>query len=174
MMTIPDITLSTERLTIRMPRESDFPAVEAFMKSDRTQFIGGKVPDQFAAWRAFLGNFGHWALRGYGFFTVDETATGQPVGRIGLVNHVMWPEPEIGWHMFDGHEGKGFALEAALRIRDWAWTDLGLGPLISQIHPDNTRSRRLAERMGAVLERETTLLGNACLLYRHPDPRSES
>ena len=165
---LPDIRLTTDRLILRPPVETDFPAVEAFMMSDRTEFVGGKAPDQFAAWRAFMGSVGHWVLRGFGFFTVLDRTDDRPLGRVGIVHHVMWPEPELGWHMFDGAEGRGYAFEAALAVRDWARRARGLGPLISQIHPDNHRSRRLAERLGAVIESRTTLLGHDCLVYRHP------
>ena len=159
--------LETDRLILRGPEESDFDAVKAFMTSERTKFIGGKTTSEWEAWRGFLGSIGHWALRGYGFFTVLDKL-GNRLGRVGLLNHVMWPEPELGWHMFDGSEGKGFAYEAAMAIRDWAAKERKLDRLISQIHPDNARSIALAERMGATLEKETTLLGDPCLIYRHP------
>ncbi|SPF77465.1 GNAT family N-acetyltransferase [Pseudoprimorskyibacter insulae] len=165
------IRLETERMILRTPLESDFAAVAAFAASPRTQYMGGVTTDEFQQWRGFLSVFGHWTLRGYGFFTLVEKGTGALLGRVGLVNHIMWPEPELGWHTFEAAEGKGYAFEAAMAVRDWAWRELGLGPLISQIHPDNTRSRALAERMGAVLEQETELLGSPCLVYRHPDPR---
>ncbi|KHQ53107.1 GNAT family N-acetyltransferase [Mameliella alba] len=162
---IPQITLTSDRLTLRTPLEEDYPVISAFMASDRARFVGGPVTDEFDQWRGFLSGFGHWALRGYGFFMVLHD--GQKVGRVGIVNYVMWDEPELGWHIFDGFEGQGFATEAAARIRDWADTERGLGPLISYIHPDNAPSRRVAERLGAHFERDTDLLGHAAQVWRH-------
>ncbi len=159
--------LETERLILRGPEESDFEAVKTFMASERSKFVGGKVTSEWDAWRGFLSSFGHWALRGYGFFTVLDKMDNR-LGRVGLVNHLMWPEPELGWQMFDGSEGKGFAYEAAIAIRDWAAKERKLDRVISLINPDNARSIALAERMGATLEKETTLLGGPCLSYRHP------
>ena len=170
-----DPVLETARLILRVPSEEDFETVATFMTSDRTEYLGGVVTDRWQQWRSFLATFGHWALRGYGLFQVT-LGDGTRVGRVGILNHGagLWPEPELGWHLFDGHEGKGYASEAAMAVRDWAWRERSLGPLISQIHPDNTASRRLAERLGARVERETTLLGDPALIYRHPDPaRSE-
>ncbi|MBY6159831.1 GNAT family N-acetyltransferase [Mameliella alba] len=162
---IPTITLTTDRLTLRTPQEEDFAAVAAFMASARSRFVGGPVGDSFDQWRGFLSGIGHWCMRGYGFFTVLHD--GEKVGRVGLINHVMWDEPELGWHIFDGHEGKGYATEAAACARDWAARELGLGPLISYIHPDNTPSRRVAERLGAHLESEKSLLGHPAQVWRH-------
>ncbi|MBS0125811.1 GNAT family N-acetyltransferase [Thetidibacter halocola] len=161
------VTLRTERLVLRTPLEEDYPAIAAFMRSARTTFIGGPVEAEFDVWRGFLGTIGHWGLRGYGFFTVLRDSV--PVGRVGLVNHIMWDEPELGWHLFEGHEGQGYATEAAIAARDWALRAHGLGRLISYIHPDNVASQRVAERLGASVERDSTLLGHPVQVWRHPE-----
>ena len=95
-------SLTSERLILRAPREQDFDAMLAFNASPRAGFIGGEAPRQ-QVWRGLLANIGHWALRGYGFFSVD-THAGEFVGRVGVINHDGWPEPELAWHLFDGAE----------------------------------------------------------------------
>ena len=169
--------VETERLILREPRESDVPAVAAFNASERAAFIGGGaatvVKDgpqgaEFFGWRIITSTLGHWMLRGFGFWTVEDRASGQPAGRVGFIHHNIWPEPELGWQVFDGFEGQGFAYEAAMAARAAGPRRFGLNGVISHIHPDNLRSRRLAERMGAVVERESVLLGRPALIYRHP------
>lgn len=162
------IRLTTDRLVLRLPTEADFTAVATFMRSSRAALVGGPVEDAFAAWRGFLGSLGHWSLRGYGMFIIEHE--GRAVGRAGVNYHIMWDEPELGWHLFDGCEGRGFATEAARAARAWAWSDRGLGPLISYIAPDNVRSRAVADRLGARHERSGTLLGKPVEVWRHPDP----
>lgn len=161
--------LETDRMILRLPQESDFDAVARFMASPRSHFVGGPSDERFVMWRAFLAVLGHWALRGYGFFTLEHKKTQAIVGRVGVVFHEMWPEPELGWHLFDGFEGQGYAYEAAVTVRDWAARDRGLGPLISLIAPENTRSIALAERLGARWESDIDLLGTRGGIYRHPD-----
>lgn len=160
--------LETERLILREPREADLDAMLAFNASARSGFLGGGAPRQ-AVWRALLAGIGHWALRGYGFWTVEDRA-GRILGRTGVVFHDAWPEPELGWQLFDGHEGKGYALEAALAARADARDRLGLPPLMSLIDPANERSIALAKRMGAVAEGMTIEpnLQTPVRLYRHP------
>lgn len=167
-MILPRVMVQTDRLLLRTPLESDFETVAAFMASPRTRFVGGQVTDPWQQWRGFLSVLGHWALRGYGFFTVLHGTT--PVGRVGIVNHAMWQEPELGWHLFDGFEGQGFATEAAVAVRRWGFSERGLGPLISYINPANDRSRRVALRLGAHHESDGTLLGTPCEVWRHPAP----
>ena len=159
-------TLRTERLVLRAPQEADFDAMATFLASDRARFLGGPA-DADMAWDSLLAGIGHWALRGYGFFSVD-TAEGEFVGRVGVIFNHGWPEPELAWHVYANGEGKGYAFEAALSVRDWA-AGSGLGPLISMIDPDNARSIALAERLGAVWERDYDHpRWGRTPIYRHP------
>lgn len=169
-MTLPFAipTLETDRLILREPRESDLEPMAAFGASDRARFVGGPL-SRWDTWRALLAGIGHWALRGYGFWSVDLRDSGRMIGRVGVTYHDGWSEPELGWHLYDGAEGKGLAHEAALAARAFARTGFGLGPLISHIAPDNARSIRLAERLGARMERRGVLKGTLIHIYRHPE-----
>lgn len=165
-LTIP--VLETDRLVLRAPTMDDLPAFDAFAAApDRTRFLGGPSDAVHRGWDALRGMLGHWVLRGFGWWTAEDRATGQPAGRIGVGHHVDWPEPELGWHIFTGYEGRGLAREAALAARGW-WTGRGNPPPISLIDPDNIRSRRLAERLGARIERRMVLRGTECDVWRHP------
>lgn len=161
----PEVSINTARLTLRTPILDDFAAVDAYARSPRAEFTGGQKCDEMDIWRSFLGVAGHWALRGYGLFTVLKDS--KPIGRVGVIDHVMWEEPELGWHLFDGFEGHGYATEASAAARDWAGETLSLGALVSYVHPENTASRRVAERLGAVYERDTLLLGHTAQVWRH-------
>ncbi|MFN3527260.1 MAG: GNAT family N-acetyltransferase [Paracoccus sp. (in: a-proteobacteria)] len=163
----PTPVLETDRLTLRAPQLSDWQAVRAFGLSERSMFIGGPFSEA-QIWTSLLASAGHWAMRGYGMWTIEDKQSGAAIGRTGIINHFDWPEPELGWQIFEGAEGRGLAYEAAMAARSHAATGFGLSRVISQIHPDNTRSRRLAERMGAVVEREGEVRGTPCLIYRHP------
>jgi hypothetical protein len=79
-----------------------------------------------------------------------------------------WPGPKPGWHLFDGHAGHGPACEAALEVRRWPQQAMQLWPLISMKAPDNRRSRTVADRPGAMIERAHLSDDNKVLIYRHP------
>jgi RimJ/RimL family protein N-acetyltransferase len=163
--------LETERLILRGPEAGDAEAMIAFLLDrERADGFGG-YDHRGDAWRWFALNVGHWHLRGYGYFTIEMKDTGKPAGISGIWNPEGWPEPEIGWVVFEGYEGRGIAREAAERVRRYAYEDLGLKTLTSNIVPGNTRSIALAERMGASYERtyQNHHMGED-LLYRHPGP----
>ncbi|GGH37085.1 Protein N-acetyltransferase, RimJ/RimL family [Cribrihabitans marinus] len=159
--------IATDRLVLRGPLESDFAAHAAFYTSPRSHLVGGPA-DRFQAWRIFLSGLGHWALRGYGMWMVTERDGGQPVGRVGFINGLDWDEPELGWHLYDGYEGKGYAYEAACAARDHGARHFGIAAPISYIVPENARSLALAERLGASFERDGTVVGTPCQVWRHP------
>lgn len=164
--------LTTERLTLRAPRLSDWDAYAAFRMSDRTIPIGG--PDTRArAWHHFTSVSGQWHLRGYGRWIVADRATDAPLGLVGLFHPIEWPEPELAWSVFAEGEGRGFAFEAARAARTHAYDTLGWTTLISLIDPANTRSVALGHRMGAVpdgvFHHETH---GAMDVWRHPAPEA--
>ena len=161
-------TLETPRLTLRPPRESDFPAMLAFNDSPRTQYLGGPLERRWV-WRGLLANIGHWALRGYGFYSVD-TKAGDFIGRIGVIYHDGWHAPELAWHLYDGFEGNGYAREAALAARVDYHARITPLPLISMIDVANTRSEALALRLGATRESTVTDPDGNYHIYRHPAP----
>ena len=162
--------LKTERLTLREYRQSDFDDFATFYASDRSRFIGGPMPRELA-WRALAVHLGHWSLRGFGFWAVEEKATGRFCGHVGLWHPEGWPEPEVGWVLMGPAEGRGIALEAAIAARQHAYQSLHWSTAISMIDPGNTRSIRLAERMGC---RHESDFNHARLgrmqVWRHPAP----
>ncbi len=159
--------IETERLILRGPQERDFEAFAAFAASERSHFVGGPYP-RFRSWGAFLATFGHWALRGFGMWMLERRASGATAGRIGMIYNDGWSEPELGWHIYEGHEGQGLAYEGALAARAYAARHQGLDRVISHIDPANTRSRALARKLGARFERDGILIEWPMQIWRHP------
>ena len=163
--------LQTARLILRGPEAADFEPLCAFLRDPVRSAGFGTEESRSDAWRWFAVNIGHWALHGYGYFTIEMKDSGKAAGISGIWNPEGWPEPEVGWVVFDGYEGRGIAHEAATCARDWAYTTLGFTTLTSNIVPGNTRSVALAERMGAWFERQyDNVHMGAEMLYRHPGP----
>ncbi|WP_299918376.1 GNAT family N-acetyltransferase [uncultured Roseobacter sp.] len=142
--------LTTQRLVLRGPERSDLPEFTRFMTSAPSMAAQGETVTAEQAWFGFLTGIGHWHWHGFGFFTVVEKQTGHPVGRVGLIKHSGWPDVELAWHLFEDAEGKGFATEAAMAVKKWACEDLGFDRLCSYIDAQNTRSKAVAKRLGAI------------------------
>ncbi len=162
--------LSTERLLMRAWRNEDFDDFASFYADEDTaQFVGGVV-DREEAWRRMAAVVGHWTLRGYGFWALQEIESGDFAGYCGMWFPEGWPEPEIGWGLLKAFHGRGLALEAARRSRAYAYGTLGWTTAVSCVAVENRASRKLAERLGAVVERTLENRGWTVALYRHPAP----
>ena len=142
-------TLETERLILRGPLQSDLPDYTRFVTSSPRLEEQGETISEDQAWFGFLIGVGHWQWHGFGFFTLTRHKDARPLGRVGLLKHSDWPEVELAWHLFDGSEGHGYATEAALAVRKWAYQAHGLADLVSYIDHDNHRSQGVAQRLGA-------------------------
>jgi RimJ/RimL family protein N-acetyltransferase len=153
-------TLHTERLALREWRFEDFedlaamsadPEVMRFLSPD------GRPLTRFATWQGLCALVGHWQLRGFGLFAVEERASGRLVGRIGPWQPEGWPDFEIGWTLRSEYWGRGYATEAVERCLAFAFNDLQRTHVASFIDPDNARSIRVAERVGETLEGRVAL-----------------
>jgi RimJ/RimL family protein N-acetyltransferase len=168
--------LETARLVLRRIAMADLPfftRIHALPEVAQYLYPGGRPrsPEQSAAWlRSTLESYERLAL---GYLAVLRKVDGALIGRCGLMDLVVEsaePEHRIrrGW-FGDAHApsgvaltfecelgytfdpavwGQGFATEAVRCIRDYARDVLRLSHAISAIHPQNARSRQLAERFG--------------------------
>lgn len=169
MLSIP--TLETDRLILRAPGPQDFAPFADFYASPRANFVGGPLNAELS-WRMLAMEIGHWTLKGFGRWIAEAKDGGAPVGMIGLFEPEGWPEPEIGWDLFNGHEGKGYATEAGRAARSYAYDVLGWQTAISLVKPANTGSARVAERLGARHEGDFTHERHGFMqVWRHPAPR---
>jgi RimJ/RimL family protein N-acetyltransferase len=140
--------LETDRLRLRQFRQSDIDAFADFVSNEETmRYIGGAC-DREEAWKRLAINVGHWPLRGFGPWAVEEKATGAFIGRAGVWYPETWPGPEIVWALVPEKRGQGFATEAASASIQYAFDTLRLDRVPSIIHPDNGPSLRVARRLG--------------------------
>jgi RimJ/RimL family protein N-acetyltransferase len=159
--------IRTERLLLRPYRMEDFPHLLAIYESDRSAFIGGRLSAR-QVWDGFMNVIGHWPVFGFGGWAIESSETGDLIGEVAVHRPVDYPETELGWLLFEGYEGRGYAWEAAVAARRFAFEHAAVQSLVSYIDRDNVRSIRLAERLGAIRDdAAATPNGDPCLVFRH-------
>jgi RimJ/RimL family protein N-acetyltransferase len=117
----------------------------------------------YATMCAFLG---HWALRGYGMWALEQRTTGTLLGRVGYLDPPDCPGFELGWLLAREHWGHGYAREAAAAALRHAFEVLQRDRVISLIRPANQRSIAVAEAIGARHHASVDLLGGTARVYQ--------
>ncbi|MDX2225465.1 MAG: GNAT family N-acetyltransferase [Rhodospirillaceae bacterium] len=143
---------ATARLILRGAEERDLDDMAAILAdAEVARFItfDGRPQNREYAWRMMALFRGHWALRGYGMWTLEDKSSGRCVGWAGCWFPEGWPEPEIGWTLARSVWGQGLAAEAARESLGFARDALGWRRVIHVIHPANARSIAVAERIGS-------------------------
>jgi RimJ/RimL family protein N-acetyltransferase len=161
-------TFQTRRLVLRAPSLADWPAYRAVFMSDRARYMDGPFTED-QAWADFCEGVAGWLLHGTGMWTMTLHDNDAPLGWLYLWREKDDPEPEIGWVLTGEAEGQGHALEAARAVLPLAVTLFGRGGFVSYIDAENTRSARIATRLGAQRDpaAETLLADPGLHIYRH-------
>lgn len=175
MNAIPSI--ETPRLLLRPYTRGHLEAMTAMMNDEAVvRFIGATKMDRSECWRRILSFHGMWALLGFGYWALEEKATGTYVGTVGFADFErdMTPSlgttPESGWLLVSAAQGKGYgteAMQAALR-----WSDEQQWPKTTCIIvPENVASIRVAEKLGYREVRRVPWREGQTIVWERPSPR---
>ncbi|MFD1469864.1 GNAT family N-acetyltransferase [Hymenobacter caeli] len=152
-MTIP--TLETERLRLRGHYPADLvPFLAMWQEPAFYRYLAGQPLPEEDVWTKMLRHAGVWALCGYGYWAVEEKATGQFIGNVGFGEwqRALEPSikgyPEIGWVLAPRAHGRGYAAEAARAVLAWGDAHFAQKRTVCLIDEDNAPSLRLAAKCG--------------------------
>ena len=179
------LCVSTDRLCLRTPTPRDAEALYDLFANPQVMHGLGKEPVSGLDEARVMIEEGivGWRTDGLGPFVLETAADRQVVGQAGLMifdtrgwTPSTWAkagrhaQPELGWALIRAHWGHGYATEAAAAIRDWAHECRSIDRLVSLISPDNVRSQRVAERLGAIPAETVTPVDSRrkAVVWRHP------
>ncbi len=168
----PPAMIETDRLQLRPFEEGDLDPLFAILGDSETMryYPRPYTREEVEGW--IERNVDRFELTGRGLWAILLKETDELVGDCGVTDQEVDGviEPEIGWHVARPLWRQGIATEAAIAHRDRAFGELGLDRLISLIRPENVASRRVAEKLGMVVEKETDRAGLVHLVYALPAP----
>jgi RimJ/RimL family protein N-acetyltransferase len=172
--------IETERLVLRKPRLDDVDDFLELVGDDEVmRWIGGEAGDRAETVEHVERWIARWERNDVGPFVL--VLDGHAIGRTGLLvwDTRTWEtstyetagehaQTELGWALTRSYWGHGYATEAARAVRDWAYTERGVARLISLIAPDNVRSARVAEKLGALPEQTISTFHGPANVWVHP------
>jgi RimJ/RimL family protein N-acetyltransferase len=165
-------TIETPRLRLRAHALDDYEASAAMWgNAIVTRHIGGRPSTKPQSWGRMLNYAGLWSMLGYGYWAVEERATGVLVGEVGFADfkrdiaESMRGAPEVGWVFVLSAHGKGYATEAVRAANAWGDANLASVRTVCMIAPENTASIRVAEKCGFVPFERSTYHDRAAVFF---------
>lgn len=158
--------LETERLILRPMLASDFEGLHRIFTDVRVMAAFNHPPftrEEMGRW--LQRNLDHQNEFGYGLFSVILKETGELIGDCGLEQMEDQGAAELGYDFRSEFWNQGYATEAAVTVRDFAFQSLHLPRLISLIRVGNVPSKRVAEKVGMTLAEEFTRYGTRYWKY---------
>jgi len=164
--------IETARLRLRGHAVDDAEKLAALWNDEGvTRYIGGRPQTAEESWNRLLRYVGHWQLLGFGYWVVEEKATGAFVGEAGLAEYrreivpALGTVAEAGWVLAGGKQGIGYATEAVMAVLGWGREHFGAVPVACMIHPENRASIRVAEKCGFRRREVGIYKGQAALIF---------
>ncbi|WP_375021535.1 GNAT family N-acetyltransferase [Agrobacterium sp. CR_3] len=144
------ILVKTERLCLRRIGETDLVSLSRIYADPECMrfYSGTKSPPEIRTWFQKLA-FDSYDRHGFGLWAVINASSGEVIGDCGITLQETpeGPELEIGYHLWRDFWGNGFATEAAIACRDYAFHSLGLSRVVSITSPENIPSQKVAQRV---------------------------
>ncbi len=161
------IILKTERLSLREITMDDFDDLFEIWSDPEAMRLFPRTLDRQAMREWIERNQKRYEQYGHGLWAVSLPGEQKVIGDCGLtIQEVEGVEElEVGYHFNKKYWGRGFATEAARACMDYAFNQLGRRRIISMIRPENTQSRRVAERNGLRIDKEVFWRGYQHFVY---------
>ena len=148
--------LETERLFLREMTMGDFDALYAVLSDAEIMQHYPYTFDEERVRSWIERNMDRYKEDGFGLWAVCLKDTGEMIGDCGLTLQNIDGQmlPEIGYHIRRDQQRKGYAKEAAMAVRDWAFQNTEYPALYSYCKYTNVGSFKTAESIGMNCEKE--------------------
>jgi RimJ/RimL family protein N-acetyltransferase len=154
------IELRTERLTLRefSAQDADF-ILNLLNEPSFIQNIGDRGVRTLADAEGYLerGPLASYAKHGFGLLAVSSNETGELMGMCGLIKRDTLDDVDIGYAFLPKFWSKGYAVEAALGVKEFARNIVKLNRIVAIVDPTNASSIRLLEKIGMTFEKMVRL-----------------
>ena len=166
-MALPD-SFTTARLRAERLGLDDLPEIRRMHRDATVMAHLGGVRDDVQTQAYFDRNLKHWSDHGFGLWIVYERAGREPVGR-ALLRHLFVDdsdEIEVGYAFYEPFWGRGLASEVTQACLTLGHRMLYRTSLVAVTYPENAASQHVLTKAGFIYERDVTLDGIRCFLFR--------
>lgn len=94
---------------------------------------------------------------GFGNYLIVTKDTGEKIGGVGIFEREGLDVVDIGFSLLEEFEGKGYAYEAAQKVKSIGMDDFGLKKISAITSKDNFSSQKLIKKLGLEFKNYVTL-----------------
>ena len=145
--------LETPRLLLREMTTSDLPAICRVLQDEKTMYAYEHAFSDEEA-QAWLNNqLRRYREDGFGLWATVLKESGEIIGQCGITLQDVNGEwvPEVGYLFERAYWHQGFATEAAIACKEYAFSVLGLDTVYTIIRDNNIASQNVAKRNGMTI-----------------------
>ena len=150
------MVLETERLVLRRLSTDDAEFVlELLNEPSFRRYIGDRGVRNLAEAAQYILNrlVASYERNGFGLYLVELKEGGIPIGISGLVKRDTLPDADIGFAFLPAYWSKGYAVESAAAVMNYAREVLGLTRIVAITSLDNEASAKVLGKIGLRYER---------------------
>jgi len=156
----PLTVLETERLLLRQFSTEDAEFILALLNDPSfIRNIGDKGARTIDDANSYIlnGPVASYAKNGFGLYLVKLKETNESIGMCGLIKRDTLEDVDIGYAFLPRFWSKGYAVESALAVKEYAKNVVGLNRIVAITDPENEGSIRILEKIGLQFERMVKL-----------------
>lgn len=145
--------LKTERLTLKYITQNDFEELKSILQDKNNMYAWEYDFNDEDVQNWIDKNLCLYKKYNLGYFLMFENVSKKVAGQAALMPDIIDGHKyyEIGYILKKEYRHKGFAVEIANALKDYAFNVLNLNEVIFEIRPENTASRRVAENLNAIV-----------------------
>lgn len=146
-----NIFLETERLILREMNEFDFSELALMLKDPEVMYAWEYTFDDIDVMDWIKKNRGYYKKFGLGYFLAIDKNSNKVVGQLAILPDTINGKKylEIGYILKKDCLKQGYAIEGAKALCQYVFKILNKSEVIFEIRPENSASRKVAEKLGA-------------------------
>jgi RimJ/RimL family protein N-acetyltransferase len=152
--------LETERLLLRQLSTEDAEFIlELLNEPSFIRNIGDRGVRTIDDANSYIlnGPVASYAKNGFGLYLVKLKETDESIGMCGLIKRDTLEDVDIGYAFLPRFWSKGYAVESARAVKEYARNAVGLKRIVAIVDPQNEDSIHVLEKIGLQFEKMVKL-----------------